>query len=143
MMTNLNESAADVVSEEIADKVLQIYGIKRGKKKDVADEKGFSFNKEMRQIRLTVDELLASGEVEKAEQFMEERRQFLVSQGYHIRKLNQAYFAFHGSYAESPASSSPIPGELKTLRQRYASLAEFVRAISGVTSYEEFKALLH
>ena len=39
---------------------------------------------------------------------MEERRLLMVEHGYPIRVLNQAYFAFHGAYAESPASSSPI-----------------------------------
>jgi hypothetical protein len=40
-----------------------------------------------------------AGKVELAEEFMEERRQFFWKKGYHIRKLNQAYFAFHGAYA--------------------------------------------
>ncbi len=139
-MQTLNETAADIIGGEIGDRVLKLYGIER-----VSEEKrkeGFSFNREMRQIRLAVDDYLAKGEVEKAEQFMEERRQFLVGQGYLIRKLNQAYFAFHGSYATSPASSSPIAEELQNLRRRYASLAEFTRLVSGVSSYEEFKALL-
>ncbi|MBI2934327.1 MAG: hypothetical protein HYY29_02030 [Chloroflexi bacterium] len=145
-MLTLNESAADVIGGEIADAVLKEYGIvrqKAGARKAAPQESGFNFNKEMRQIRLTVDDYLAKGEIEKAESYMEERRQFLASHGYLIRKLNQAYFAFHGSYSASPSSSSPIAGQLKEVRQKYATLGVFSRAISGVSSYEEFKSLLY
>ena len=81
----------------------------------------------MRATRLRVDELLASGMIDKAEAYMEERRQFLADNGYYIRKLNQAYFAFHGSYADSAASVSPIHGQLEAVRQASDSLGEFVR----------------
>ncbi|MBI4331826.1 MAG: hypothetical protein HY673_11150 [Chloroflexi bacterium] len=151
-MLTLNESTADIIGGEVAGRVLKTYGIfpekkqarnERKRAKDPgAEPQGFNFNREMRQIRLAVDDYLAKGEIEQAERFMEERRQFLASQGYYIRKLNQAYFAFHGSYSESPSSSSPIAGELASLRQRYSSLGEFARAVSGVSSYAEYRALL-
>ena len=51
--------------------------------------------------------LLAQGKIEEAEAYMEERRRFLAANGHFIRKINQAFFAFHGSYATSPASISP------------------------------------
>ena len=47
---------------------------------------------------------------------MEARRQELVKQGYAIRKLNQAYFAFHGSYAVGTGATDPIGGKLRALR---------------------------
>ena len=65
------------------------------------------------------DEMLAQGDVEGAEEYMEERRRFLVSLGYYIRKLNQAYFAFHGSYSTSPTSVDPIGEALQRLRQAF------------------------
>ena len=43
---------------------------------------------------------------------MEEKRQFLAANGYYIRKLNQAYFAFHGSYADTAGSIDPIGPKL-------------------------------
>jgi hypothetical protein len=98
---------------------------------------GFDFNREMREIRLRVDELLAQGKVEEAEAFMEERRKYLVEQGYYIRKLNQAYFAFHGSYATGPASVSPIGGQLKELRRRSPTLAHFLRRVARMSSYQD------
>ena len=42
-----------------------------------------------------------------------DRDHFIVSyrffdNGIHIRKINQAYFAFYGTYADGPASSNPV-----------------------------------
>ncbi|MEK7849056.1 MAG: hypothetical protein AAB270_09040, partial [Chloroflexota bacterium] len=70
-------------------------------------------------------------------------RQRLVGIGYAIRRLNQAYFAFHGSYAESPQSTSPIGEELRRLREKSGSLGEFIRRIASVSSYQEFRALAY
>ena len=82
------------------------------------DDSGFDFNREMRDIRRKVDDHLARGEIELAEDFMREKRQHLAQNGYFIRKLNQAYFAFHGVYADSPTSISPIGVELTKLRAK-------------------------
>jgi hypothetical protein len=100
------------------------------------------FNREMRRIRLTVDEMLAQGKVEEAEEYMEERRQFLVSQGYYIRKLNQAYFAFYGSYATGPTSVDPIGEALQRLRRESASLKEFVDTVAVMKSHEDLWRVL-
>jgi hypothetical protein len=49
----------------------------------------------MHVTRLTVDELLAEGKIDEAESYMEERRRIFWDNGFqHLRKLNQAYFAF-------------------------------------------------
>ena len=66
----------------------------------------FDFNAEMHQTRVIVDRLLAQGKIDDAESYMEQRRVFFWENGYHIRKLNQAYFAFYGAYADQPAGSS-------------------------------------
>lgn len=100
----------------------------------------FDFNKEMHATRLRVDELLAEGKVEEAEAYMEERRQVFVQEGYYIRKLNQAYFAFHGTYADTPASVSPIHEELKKVRSNSASIGEFIRTVARFGNYQDFKA---
>jgi hypothetical protein len=81
--------------------------------------------------------MLTRGDVEEAEEYMEERRRFLVSQGYYIRKLNQAYFAFYGAYATSPTSVDPIGGALQRLRRESASLKQFVDLVAGMASYED------
>jgi len=51
----------------------------------------------MRSIRLAVDDYLRGAKSKPAEQYMEQQRQALAAQGYYIRKLNQAYFAFYGT----------------------------------------------
>ena len=66
----------------------------------------------------------------------------LNSHGYDVRKINQAWFAFHGTYADSPASISPIAGELEELRALVPGVGEMVRLMRDVSSYQEFHALL-
>ncbi|MCI0555158.1 MAG: hypothetical protein L0287_29785, partial [Anaerolineae bacterium] len=66
------------------------------------DPPPFDFRAEMHETRVTADELLAQGKIEEAEAYMEARRQVFWENGYLLRKLNQAYFAFHGAYADTP-----------------------------------------
>ena len=109
---------------------------------DESSEDEFDFRLEMHTTRLKAEELLGEGKIEEAEQYMEERRLFLAENGHYIRKLNQAYFAFHGTYADSPASISPIFDQLSDLRSASPSLGEFVKVVAAVSSYEEFLELL-
>ena len=96
----------------------------------------------MRQTRLEVDRLLGERKVSEAEAYMEQRRQLFLEHGIAIRKLNQAYFAYHGSYGDSPASVSPVGGEAATLRATFPSVGPFVQAVAAVSSYEGFQDLL-
>ncbi len=103
-------------------------------------EDQFSFNANMRKTRLRVDELLAAGKVEEAEAYMEQRRQKLVEMGYYIRKLNQAYFAFYGSYAAGKgwaAATNPVGEQLRILRERSPTLAGFLTTVARMSSYED------
>ncbi len=137
-IATMNETVAGMVSKEIGGIIYEEYFAES--KTDLTEqnsESGFDFNKEMREIRKAVDEYLARGEVEEAEEFMEQKRQYLVENGYNIRKLNQAYFAFHGAYADSPTSISPIGVELKELRSRSASLKEFLDTVTGMTGRQD------
>ncbi len=105
----------------------------------------FSFQAEMRTTRVRVDELLAAGQVEEAEAYMEARRQFFWTHGYRIRKLNQAYFAFYGAYADVPggaAGTDPVGKAVRNLRAQSSSLAEFIQKISWVTSFEQLQNLV-
>ena len=108
----------------------------------VPSQPAFDFNKEMRQIRVTVDQYLAQGQVDEAEQYMEQMREYLAQNGYYIRKLNQAYFAFNGSYSDQPGSVSPIGGYLEELRQGSPSLGDFIKTVSGVSSYEQLLKMI-
>ncbi|MFN2146414.1 MAG: hypothetical protein ACK2T7_13765, partial [Anaerolineales bacterium] len=105
----------------------------------------FDFRYEMYKTRVRVDELLAQGDVEKAEKYMEYRRGVFWENGYQIRKLNQAYFAFHGAYADSPVSSAgedPVGAAVRQLREQSNSLIAFIDAISKVKSYAQLLALV-
>jgi hypothetical protein len=99
----------------------------------------FDFNLTMRETRQTLDRLLKDGKVEEAEGYLEERRQILLSNGYRIRKLNQAYFAFHGNYAERPGSINPIGGWVRTIRQDSADLKAFLERVGRYTSLDDLK----
>ncbi len=140
----MNETLAGIVSEEIGAAVYQKYYAGTRPEPDRGERagNGFDFNREMREIRRTVDELLARDEIELAEGFMERKRQLLAERGYHIRKLNQAYFAFYGTYADDPTSISPIGTEMKALRERSASLPEFLETVAGMTSRQDLSLSL-
>ena len=103
---------------------------------------GFDFNEEMQRTRLRVDELLEEGKIEEAEAYMEERRLVFEEHGFHIRKLNQAYFAFHGTYADSPSSVSPIGDQLHEMHELVPDLGDFIDIVSGMSSYTEFLDVL-
>ena len=98
----------------------------------------FDFKNEMHSTRVKVEMLLAEGRISEAETYMEKRRLLFVMNGYTIRKLNQAYFAFHGTYGDSPASVSPIAGQLRLLRDNSSSLGSFIRVVGQFGSYKEF-----
>ena len=71
---------------------------------------------------------------------MEQKRQYLASKGYYIRKLNQAYFAFHGTYADRPAFISPIGLDLQELRERSDSVKDFLETAAAMTGRQDLKA---
>jgi hypothetical protein len=108
-----------------------------------AEERPFVFASFMRETRLAVDKLLAEGKVAEAETYMEARRKILLDHGYIIRKLNQAYFAFHGSYAVGPSATDPIGGKLRALRDRAPSLADFLHTVARFTDVSALDAALH
>jgi len=102
----------------------------------------FDFRAEMHTTRITADRLLAEGKIEEAEEYMEMRRRFLWENGYQIRKLNQAYFAFHGAYADSPggaAGEDPVGPAVRALRAQSDNLADFLNQISWMTSFEQLQ----
>ncbi|MDP2776858.1 MAG: hypothetical protein Q8O48_04400 [Anaerolineales bacterium] len=102
----------------------------------------FDFRAEMHETRVTADTLLAAGKIEEAEAFMEERRLIFLKNGYLLRKLNQAYFAFHGAYADLPggaAGQDPVGPAVRALRAQSESLADFVNSMSWMWKYEQLQ----
>ena len=77
---------------------------------------------------------------------METRRAFFWEEGYRLRKINQAYFAFYGSYNDTPgggaSGADPVGPAVQELREGYASLSEFLHTIRSVKSFDQLLALL-
>jgi hypothetical protein len=143
-IAQINESAATIVHEEIAERVLaERYGIAPAPESAApADDDGFDFRAFMRETRVQAEALLAQGQIEEAEAYMEARRQALVAEGYRIRKLNQAYFAFYGTYADAPGAITPIGAELRALRAQAPSLSAFLNDVASLTGREALLRLL-
>lgn len=109
------------------------------------DPPAFDFRAEMHETRVTTDALLADGVIEEAEAYMEARRQIFWENGYRIRKLNQAYFAFYGAYADQPggaagATEDPIGDAVRKLRSQSPSLVDFLNRISWMWSLDQLQA---
>jgi hypothetical protein len=142
----LNETLANIAGKEIGDRVYAEYYASSEPAASAAPAAGpppdFDFNAAMRDIRRQVDDYLARGQVQAAEKYMQDQRQFLASNGYNIRKLNQAYFAFYGSYADAPSSIDPIGNELKSLRLQSPTLKGFLDQASGLTSKADLEKIL-
>ncbi len=99
----------------------------------------------MHTTRVTVDELLAAGKVVEAETYMEERRTLFWQNGYPIRRLNQAYFAFYGAYADIPggaAGKDPVGPVVRAFREQSGSLSSFLNQISRVSSFDQLKGMV-
>jgi hypothetical protein len=102
----------------------------------------FNFRREMNTTRVTVDRLLSEGKIEAAENYMEERRRLFWDNGFLIRKLNQAYFAFYGAYADEAggaAGEDPVGAAVRTLRAQSPSLASFLNRISWMWSFDQLQ----
>ena len=151
----LNESVANIAGSELA----RLYFAKYGPLEPEAPvptpgpspapspapgpvDDPFDFGAEMRALRVDVEEMLADGRIKEAEALMERKRDEFEAKGRYIRRLNQAYFAFFGFYADTPASIDPIGPKLAALLERAGSPGEFVRQASGITSQGELDRLL-
>ena len=151
-MTALNETAATLGGWEIGDRAYTaLTGIPVNRQPPTPPTPpatpttpatptpaAFDFNNYMRQTRQHTEQLLTNNQIPQAETYMESRRQELLQRGYRIRKINQAYFAFYGSYATNPASDSPLETQLRNLRNQSQTLAQFLRTISQFATYNEF-----
>jgi hypothetical protein len=102
----------------------------------------FDFRAEMHETRVTADKLLAEGKIDEAEKYLESRRLVFWQNGYAIRKLNQAYFAFYGAYADVPggaAGEDPVGPAVRKLREQSATLKEFVDQMAQMDSFEKLQ----
>lgn len=149
-LRTMNETAASIAGKEIGHALMARYYPELLPPPETlplspsspAEPPEFDFRAEMRETRETVDQLLTDGKIKEAEEYMEERRILFWENGYRIRKLNQAYFAFYGAYADQPggaAGEDPVGAGVRALRAQSPSLADFLRRISWITSFEELQ----
>ena len=161
-LRTMNETTANIVGDEVGHLVLQnhypellvsstssstrlnllSFNESSLSSNQFEDPPPFDFRAEMHETRVTVDQLLTENKIEEAETYMEERRQLFWENGYLLRKLNQAYFAFHGAYADVPggaAGEDPVGPAVRALREQSDSLADFVNTIAWMTSFEQLQ----
>jgi hypothetical protein len=157
-LRTMNETTASIAGKEIGQILIQRYYPEllsnylgsaelASLSLEIPSPPSFNFRTEMHTTRVNADELLAQGKINEAEAYMEKRRQLFWDHGYTIRKLNQAYFAFYGSYADTPggaAGEDPVGPAVRALRSQSSSLKEFLERISAMTSFAELqKAVNH
>ncbi len=147
----INESAANMFGEEIAAEVYRRYypefaaGVEPMAIAAAFQPEPFDFGAAMHETRTTVDALLAEGKIEEAEAYMDERQALFFENGYRIRKLNQAYFAFYGGYqvggVPGVAGEDPIGPALNAIRAASPTLHDFTTAVRGITTRDELLRL--
>jgi hypothetical protein len=158
-LRTMNETTAEMIGNELGALLIQRYypelappprPFDNWVRRDAAPPPAgqppdFDFRAEMHTTRVTVDQMLASGQVDQAEAYMETRRTFLWEHGYQIRRLNQAYFAFYGAYAAGgggAAGADPVGTAVRLLRRRSPTIADFVKTMAWFTSFEQLEAYL-
>jgi hypothetical protein len=139
----LNESVASFGGRALSEVYFALYGgLPPATTRPAPAPGAFDFTQAMRSLRREVEAMLADGKVVEAEALMEERRQEFAAQGYTVRRLNQAYFAFHGFYADSPGSIDPIGPKLQELLGILGAPGAFVRETRSITSRADLDSLL-
>jgi hypothetical protein len=151
----MNETTASILGREIGRMVQAKYYpempppppvVLTSTRSNEPPPQGFDFRAEMHETRVTVDAFLVEGMVEIAEAYMEERRVMFWNEGYHIRRLNQAYFAFYGAYADvpgGPAGEDPVGEAVRELWARIQDPAEFLREMARLSEFSDLLQLLN
>lgn len=150
----INETTASIFGREMGRKVLERYYPElvppeqppsiAPTPEDDTTPPPFDYNTAMHETRTTVDEMLAAGEIEAAEQYMEERRELFYENGYRIRKLNQAWFAFYGGYQVegiSAGGEDPTGPAVRDLRDDSPNIREWVITMQDITTREQLLAI--
>ncbi len=143
----INETTANIVGKAIAKAVeektpLSFPNNLDGRISSVQKQATtINFSEELQRLRQEVDQLLIEGDISNAELLMFESQKILNQNGFNVRKINQAYFAFYGTYTDLPQSSSPLGPKIKEiwkLTQRdIRTFLTIMREVSKVTDLDE------
>ncbi|VAW36573.1 hypothetical protein MNBD_CHLOROFLEXI01-5207, partial [hydrothermal vent metagenome] len=149
----INETVASIIDQEIANRVIDRYypefappptpPAALAPDPSPSDPPQFDFAAEMAATRIHAEEMLAEGDIEGAEAYMEARRQIFVQNGYGIRILNQAYFAFYGAYASQPgaAGNDPTGPMLRDIQANTSSPRAFMETIAPITTFADLERI--
>jgi hypothetical protein len=154
-LRTMNETTAGLAGTEIGQKVIETFypelipipvSPASSEATVLPQPPTFDFDEEMRITRENVDTMLSQGEIEKAEIYMESRRRVFWENGYLIRRINQAYFAFYGAYNDTPgggaAGSDPVGPAVVQLRQKSDSLGDFLKTIAEMDSFQQLESAI-
>ena len=74
---------------------------------------------------------------------MEARRLVFLENGYNIRKLNQAYFAFYGAYAAVPGAtgSDPTGPMLRDIQANTPSPRAFMDTVAPIETFADLERI--
>ena len=140
----INETVADIAGDELEALVIDRYGdpTRQDRTSTSAPRPTVDRDALLRDLRLEVDALLADGKIEEAERRMEDVRLELADGGVELRRLNQAYFAWFGTYAARPDAIDPLGPQLREIHERAGSLEGFLALVRGLDSRADVEATL-
>jgi hypothetical protein len=147
----INETIASIFDQEIGSRVIERYypefvpppAPTSLPETTPAEPPAFDYGAELAATRVRAEALLAQGDIAGAEGYMEARRQVFLQNGYGIRKLNQAYFAFYGAYAAVPGAtgSDPTGPMLRDIQSHTRSPREFMDTVAPIATFADLEEI--
>ena len=143
-MKEINETLANIFS----DKLLFSLCLKEFElKEEICSVEGrvkneFDYSNFMKNLRLEVDNLLFERKILEAEKLMKDSTLILNNNGFKIRKINQAWFAFNGTYGDSPSSTSNVDDELLKFINNQLSIKTAIDELKNINSLNDYNNLI-
>ncbi|WP_420629283.1 hypothetical protein [Candidatus Leptofilum sp.] len=150
----INETIASIFDQEIGSRVIERYypefvppppppATDPAPEAEPDEPQVFEYGAELAATRIHAEELLAAGDIEAAEAYMEARRLVFLQNGYGIRKLNQAYFAFYGAYAAVPGAtgSDPTGPMLRDIQANTHTPRAFMEAVAPIATFTDLEEI--
>ncbi|MBA4715472.1 MAG: hypothetical protein ACJ0GV_02715 [Dehalococcoidia bacterium] len=143
-MKEINETLANIFSEKLLISLcLKEFELKEAICSIKYKEKNeFDYSNFMKNLREDVDNFLLQKKILAAEELMKNATLELNNNGYNIRKINQAWFAFNGTYADSPSSTSNVDDELLKFIDSQPSLKEAIDKLRNIKSLKDYYKLI-
>ncbi len=146
-LRTVNETLANIFSEQIVKEGCNEryeYFLKDCHKSNGIElvKNKFDYRDFMKNLRIQVDKLLIKGDLREAEILMKESSGTLRSKGFNIRRINQAWFAFHGSYADAPGSLSNVDKDLENFINSKGSIGLAIKDLRKIKNYNHYNKLL-